>query len=169
VVDNPDQPGQRLFVQAKCNNAPRDLPAIGFEIVTKLIPSLQGEIEVSYPVFADAPIVCDLKHAMAGSKTPGPAAIAVPKLAKFLLEFMEGKGPVMLGEIAGAAGAAGHLGKQKDGRWTMFSNLYDAIKYVSEMHPPDDGWKVVTSKDDPSLKSVNGKARWMLLRGNKAF
>jgi hypothetical protein len=164
IVDNPDTPGQRLFKQAKCNNAPRDLPAIGFEIVTKMIPSAKGEIETCYPVFASDPVVMDLKEAMAGRRSPGPVGVAVPKLAKFLLDFLGGKGPVMLGEIAQAAGDAGHLGKQKEGKWTMFTNLYDAIKALPGLPRPDDGWKIVTSRDEPDLKSVNGNARWVVRR-----
>jgi hypothetical protein len=163
VVENPDQPGQRLFKQAKCNNAPRELAAVGFEVEKAMVESASGEIETVLAKFSELPVDVDLREALAGSKSRGPVGVMVPKLAKFLVDFLKGKGPVLLGEIGSAAGEAGLLGSLRaDGRWSMFTQLYAAIRLIPGLPAPDDGWVVVTSKEEPELRSVGNKARWVL-------
>jgi hypothetical protein len=173
VVDNPDKPGQRLFKQAKCNNAPRDLPAIAFEIVTRMIPSPKGEIETCYPVFAAETVDVDLKEALSGGKSRGPAPTNTEKLARFLLEHLKVKKIDYMSAIAAAAGAAGLIGKPTihKGRssWTGFNGLYRAIEAIPTLPPPDDGFEVVTSKDDPTLRGANGRARWQLRKTGQTW
>ncbi len=134
---------------------------------------VDGLILATSKIIADvkAPDICekDLMNSREG-RGRGPLPMLILKLAKFLVEFMRGKGPVMLGEIAQAAGQAGLIGKQKpDGKWSMFTKLYDAVESVPKLAAPDGGWKIVTSKDDPSLVSIAGKAKWELRRENSPF
>jgi hypothetical protein len=174
VVDNPDKPGQRLFKQAKCNNAPRDLPAIAFEIMTSTIPSPRGEIETIYPSFAADTVSVDLREALVGGKGAGRPGISAARLAEFLFDFLKGKGPVLLGEIASAAGAADLIGKQREGKngrieWTGFTNLYRAVDGVASLPTPRNGWIVATSKEDPTLKDTQGRARWLLRKADSPY
>jgi putative DNA primase/helicase len=174
VLRDADKPGRLLFKQAKCNNAPDDLPAIAYSLKTMAVPSPLGDIEASFPEFEPDTVQVDLSAAMGGtSRKRGPDPVKTTELAKFLVEFLAAKGPVHLGEIAEEAGKRGLIGNATihQGRpsWTGFTGLYRAIDDVPGLPAPDNGWTVVTSKDDPALRSMNGKARWQLRRPESAY
>jgi putative DNA primase/helicase len=174
VVRDRDRPERRLFVQGKCNIAPDDLPAVVYTLVKATIPSPNGEIETAYPVFDAETVKVDLQEAMGGGgHKRGPEPIKTTEIARFLVEFMKGKGPVFLGEIMEVAGARNLIGTPTTDRgrpsWTYKRGLYRAIDEVPSLAAPDDGWKVVTSKDDPALLSLNGKARWELRLANSPY
>ena len=174
VVRDRDKPERRLFVQGKCNIAPDDLPAVAYTLVKTTVPSPAGEIETAYPVFEADTIKVNLQEAMGGgSGKRGPEPIKTAEIARFLVEFMKGKGPVFFGEIMDVAGARKLIGEpclsQGYPSWTYKRGLYRAIEEVPSLPAPDDGWSVVTSKDDSSLRSINGKARWELRRTGAPF
>jgi hypothetical protein len=106
-------------------------------------------------------------------KHRGPAPINTNKIAKFLLEHLRIKRIDFLSDIAAAAGAAGLIGKPSmhNGRpsWSGFNGLYRGIDALPTLPPPDDGWIIATSKDEPALKAVDGRARWQLRRANSPY
>jgi energy-coupling factor transporter ATP-binding protein EcfA2 len=174
VVRDRDKPERRLFVQGKCNIAPDDLPAVAYSLVKTTVPSPAGEIETAYPVFEADTIKVNLQEAMGGgSGRRGPEPVKTLEIAKFLVEFMKGKGPVFLGAIMDEAGARKLIGEPTMDKghptWTNRRGLYKAIDEVSRLPKPDDGWVVVTSKEDPSLLSTNGRARWQLRQAASAY
>ena len=98
-------------------------------------------------------------------KARGPAPVNADRIAKFLPEHLDFKRTDLLHAIAAAAAALGLIGKPttyKDrASWTGFNNLYRGAAALRGLAPPDDGWMVVTSKDDPSLKDQ--QAFWINL------
>jgi putative DNA primase/helicase len=174
VVRDRDKPERRLFVQGKCNIAPDDLPAVAYSLVKTTIPSPAGEIETAYPVFEADTVKVNLQEVMGGGNGKrGPEPVKSLEIARFLVEFLKGKGPVFLGEIMDVAGSRKLIGEpcinQGYPSWTYRSGLYRAVEEVRGLPAPDDGWAVVTSKDEPSLRSMNGKARWELRRADSPF
>ena len=89
-------------------------------------------------------------------KARGPAPVNADRIAKFLPEHLDFKRTDLLHAIAAAAAALGLIGKPTTSKdrasWTGFNNLYRGAAALPGLAPPDDGWMVVTSKDDPSLK-----------------
>ena len=175
VVRDRTKPERRLFIQGKCNIAPDDLPAVAYSLFKTTVPSPTGEIETAYPVFEADTVKVDLNEAMGGGAASkrGPDPIKTAEIARFLVEFMKGKGPVFLGEIMEVAGARKLIGEPCMNKgypsWTYKSGLYRALEEVPRLPAPDDGWEVVTSKDDASLLSLNGKARWQLRQAGAPF
>lgn len=177
VVRDPDDPAHRLFSLAKCNVARDDLPSLRFHIEERTVQGEDGPVATAVPVFDAETVRVDLHEAMTSDKgaTRGRPSVETPKLAAFLVEFMHGKGPLHLGAIADAAGDAGFLGRNvvdpNTGRskWTAFTALYRARSEVEKLPDPLDGWVVVTSKEDPSLRGVNNTTRWALRRQEAVF
>jgi putative DNA primase/helicase len=169
VLRDRENPERRLFVQGKCNIAPDGLPAVAYSLVKTTVPSPAGDIETAYPVFEAETVKVDLHEAMGGGKR-GPEPVKTIEIARFLVEFMKDKGPVFFGEIMEVAGSRKLIGEPcvSEGypSWTYRSGLYRAIREVPELPAPDDGWIVVTSRDEPSLRSMKGKARWELRRAD---
>ena len=64
VIKDPERPERRLFVQAKCNNAPDDLSAVAYTMVKATIPSPAGDIETAFPSFEAEPVAVNLGEAM---------------------------------------------------------------------------------------------------------
>ena len=175
VLRDRDKPERRLFVQGKCNIAPDDLPAVAYTLVKVMVPSPNGEIETAYPVFDPETVKVDLQEAMGGGsgRKRGPEPMKTTEIARFLVEFLKGRGPVFLGEIMDVAGGRRLIGEPCTDRgrpsWTNKRGLYKALDEVPNLPPPDNGWTVVTSKDDPALLSMNGKARWQLRQAHSTF
>lgn len=174
VVRGKEDPGHRVFALAKCNVAPDNLPAIGFRIEERTLPSEAGDITTAVPVFDDEPMEISLHEAMtedkgAGGKR-GPDPAKTRKLAQWLVDFMKDKGPVYLSDIIEAAGDEGFLGKpMEEGAHKYRSTaLYRAAEQVPRLQMPPQ-WEIVTSKQDKALEGLRlrdgGRARWML----KAF
>lgn len=165
VMADPEKPTRAFFKQAKCNNAPKDLPAIAYELVKTLIPSPMGDIETSYPIFEAATVQVDLQETMSGgSRTKrGPAPEKTTAVALWLLEYLRAQpGPTSLRDVFNAAGAMGFVGEQKPDkkgylRWSIPGTLYRAKETgVPSLEAPNDGWII----DD--IKS--GGVHWQAVR-----
>ena len=178
IARDPDNPKRRLFMPGPGNYADADTPSIAFGLVERTIPDDEGgTITIAVPEFDPLTVTAnadEVVNRQCRHSKPGPPAVEANKLAKFLVELLWREGVTLLAKIADEAGAAGLLGKQTiggDGRtkWSGFTALYRAVEAVPNLPPPYDGWIIVTSKDDPSLKSANGKARWEARRANVPF
>jgi hypothetical protein len=181
ISKDPDNPGRVLFMPGPCNYTRADIPSIAFTIVEKTIPDGEGgEITVAVPEFAIETVEADpddVVNRQAKSKcgSRGPDPSSTPKLALWLIDFLKSKGPVFLGEIADAAGQAGFLGTQRwnpeknHQEWSSFTAIYRAADAVEKLPAPDDGWEVVTSKKDPALRSITGKARWAIRKAGSPY
>jgi hypothetical protein len=180
VAIDPDDEDRRLVMAGDCSYAPRHQDALIFRVVERTIPDEEfGPIAIAVPEFSAETVEVDpddiVTRAPKGKGRRGPDAVVGPKLAAWLTTSLRDRGPVLLGEIADEAGQAGLLGEKrwnaKKGReeWSKFTVLYGAVDLVPGLPPPDDGWEVVTSKDDPTLRTLNGRARWLLRRRDSPF
>jgi energy-coupling factor transporter ATP-binding protein EcfA2 len=149
VVADPDNQSRAFFKQAKCNNAPKNLPAIAYELVKTVITSPAGDIETSYPVFETETVQVDLAETMGGVKTKrGPSAEKTAKVAQWLLDYLRGRGEsVALREVIDAAGDNGFVGELKlnsEGRtrWSNTAILYLAKDAVRALEGPHAGWAI---------------------------
>jgi RecA-family ATPase len=170
---DPETPKRFIVTNPKLTVGPTQ-PAMAYTIEEFTYEKDGKTIATSRCKFEDATFEADefeLAQGQKGAhrgKRRGPDPVKLTELVHFLLGFLKGKGPVHLGEIGQAAGEKGFIGKQveddKTGktRWSNFTALYDAQKRIPDLPPPDDGWMVATSQDDPELRSINGKARWQL-------
>jgi hypothetical protein len=145
VVRDPDDPMRRLIKQAKCNNAPDDLPGLAFRIEQRIIKSIQGEeIETAVPVFEAEGVTVDLGTAIGGAGIPtrrGPEPKKTTAVAEALVDFLGARGePAPLGAIFDHIGEAGLIGHKKDdGRWSSGMLLYQARDRVPDLPAPRDG------------------------------
>ncbi len=178
VSRDPDNPKRRLFMPGPCNYADADTPAIAFTIVERTILDDAGNpMAIAVPEFDPVPVQVnpdDVVGRQVRRSKPGPPAVEAGKLAKFVLDLLRRDGVTLLAKIADEAGAAGFLGKQTvdaDGRtkWSGFTALYRAVDAVPGLPSPDDGWVIVTSREDSSLRNANGKARWMAKTSDVPF
>jgi hypothetical protein len=151
VVADKDAPNKRLFLQAKCNNAPAELPALRFEMTTATIPSPHGEIETAFPVWDAEPVTIDVASAMsssAGSSKPGPSPSKTREVADWLFAYLRDAGhPVPLRDIFAQAGDKGFVGEyreDKEGkmRWSNSVVLYRARKLITATRASFDGYVV---------------------------
>jgi hypothetical protein len=177
---DPEVAGRYVLTNPKLSLGPLQ-KAVGYTIEAFNYDKDGKTIETSKAKFEEQTFEADEYELRCGQKTArrgkarGPEAVRLTELTTALFDFLKGKGPVLLGEIAQAMGEKGLLGVQADDpktgrtRWTMFTKLYEAISRIPTLPEPDAGWVVVTSKDDPSLLSLNGKARWLLRRADSAF
>jgi energy-coupling factor transporter ATP-binding protein EcfA2 len=156
VVADPDNQSRAFFKQAKCNNAPKNLPAIAYELVKTVITSPAGDIETSYPVFETETVQVDLAETMGAVKTKrGPAPEKTMAVALWLLDYLRAQaGPTSLRDVFNAAGAMGFVGKQKAAangylRWSVPGTLYRAKEdMVPKLEAPNDGWIIDDIKSD---------------------
>jgi hypothetical protein len=174
VVRDPDDPAHRIFTQVKCNIAPDNLPSIGFRIETRPVATEDGEIETAVPIFDATPIESfDVHDAMTSDKgtgTRGPAPTKRVDLAAWLVDHMKEQGPILFAKLVDEAGEAGFLGAENaDGRYQGLTNLYRARDYIPKLPEPHAGWEIVTSKEDGSLMSSNGKHRWLMKAVGSSF
>lgn len=148
VVRDPDDPMRRLIKQAKCNNAPDDLPGLAFRIEQRFIASARGEaIETAVPVFETEGVAVDLGAAIGGAGIPtrrGPEPKKTTAVAEALVDFLGARGePAPLGAIFDHVGEAGLIGiKKDDGRWSSGMLLYQARDRVPDLPAPRDGCEV---------------------------
>jgi hypothetical protein len=181
VSADPENPSRKFFMPGPCNYAPAGMESLAFSIVDREIPDGEGGVmNIAVPEFENGTVDVDpeaiVNAACQRKKSgPGPDPSETPKLAIWLANFLNGKGPVFLGEIIDAAGQAGLLGvqrwidKKNRNEWTKCTTLYRAADAVEHLDPPDDGCEIITSKKDPSLKSISGAARWALKRKGSPF
>jgi hypothetical protein len=142
VVRDPDDPMRRLIKQAKCNNAPDDLPGLAFRVERRDIEGRDGEmIETAIPVFETEGVAVDLGAAIGGAITPtrrGPEPKKTTAVAEALVDFLQARGgPAPLGAIFDHIGEAGLIGRKKDdGRWSSGSVVYAARDRVPDLPAP---------------------------------
>jgi hypothetical protein len=165
-----------LFMPGPCNYARPGVPSLAFTLVERtILDDDGGEITIAVPSFEEAPVqanpddIINRQSKVHGAgRGPDPAKTA--ELAIALVEFLKDKGPVFLSELFDEFGSKEFLDEQKWNHksdrfeWSNTTALYRAAPYVQKLEPPHDGWVVITSKDNPSLRSLNGRARWMLQR-----
>jgi energy-coupling factor transporter ATP-binding protein EcfA2 len=151
VFSDPDNVGRMFFKQTKCNNAPRDLPAIAYSLDKAIIPSAAGPIETSVLIFEKATVHFDLQKAIApppGKR--GPTAHKTPRVALWLLEHLRAAaGPTAFRDVLAAAGAMGFVGEYKADnqgrmRWSIPAILYQAKDAVPALEAPNNGWIIET-------------------------
>jgi hypothetical protein len=178
VLEDPDTPGRVLVMPGPGNYGKAGQKALTFTIVEREIRGSTGEaITIGVPEISTETIQVDPdeivnRQPARRENRPGPQTAKLDDLVWFLFDFMKDKGPIFLRDIIGAAGDAGHIGErvedEKTGRfrWKGVRRLYEAADRISKSSAPDDGWIVVTSADDPSLRSVDGRTRWIMIRAN---
>lgn len=174
VVRDPENPERRFFKQAKCNNAPDNLPALAFKVETREVMSEAGEpIETAVPVFEAETVAVDLGDVVNGTKGAkrGPDAEKTMALAEWLHDFLAGRpGPTPLGAIFDAAGEKGLIGHKRpeDNKWTSGSVLYEARKRVPSLLDPRSGGRI-----DDLKASIGSGGRavvhWYLVSLDSAF
>jgi hypothetical protein len=174
VARDPDEPARRLFMQAKCNNAPDDLPALAYRVEVRTVTSDDGEpIEVAIPVFEPEPVAVDLAAIVGGRDKGrrGPAPAKTMAVAEWLFDHLAGKpGAMLLAAIIDAAGTAGLLGdrREKTGRWSCVARLYDARERLPALEPPRAGKHIVEYE-----ATLDGKGRalkhWRLVDAAAPF
>ncbi len=169
VAKDKNNPERRLFMQTDNTLARSDLPSVAFTLEPRDVVNQKTGLtfQIWVPKFEDQTVQVDPADVLngVGRKPRGPAPVQTLKLAKFLLDLLRDNGPVLLGKIADDVGTKGYLGNMlstADGKtkWSGFNNLYRAIEQVPKLPAPDEGWRIMTSKDDPGLRSVDGKVRW---------
>jgi energy-coupling factor transporter ATP-binding protein EcfA2 len=156
---DPENPDRIFFKQAKCNNAPRDLPAVAYSLVRADVQSGAGEIETSFPVFeAETVKGVDLQEAVGASRKGRSTKPGPPKahtLAQWLLNYLrQAIHPIQKGVIYDAAGDAGLIGeygptgKDKKLRWSDGYLLKRAFARVPMLQGDDAGWLIEETKLD---------------------
>jgi hypothetical protein len=94
VVRDPDNPARRIFAQAKCNNAPDDLPALAYAVERREVVTDGGEIiETAVPIFEPEPVHVRLDELMAPKRSREPAPDELERAAKWLRDRLA-NGPV---------------------------------------------------------------------------
>src|SRR6185312_9097471 len=93
IVRDPDDHGRRFFSQAKCNNGPDDLPAIGYRIEKRTIgvrnaPAVETAIAVFEEHLHQGFRLAEVMNGEKGKR--GPAPMKSSKLADWLWERLEG-------------------------------------------------------------------------------
>jgi len=156
VVRDQDNPSRRLFKQAKCNNAPDDLPALAYEMVSAIIPSPRGDIETAFPVWEYETVKVDLRDAMTSpdARRDPQTSAKTQDVADWLLDYLRAATqPVQLRDVFIAAGEKGYVGEFKPDKHGRMKWSNPAILYRAVDLPPRNRWQVVASK-------VNGKTDW---------
>jgi len=141
VLRDPDNKEQRFFAQAKCNNAPDDLPWIAYKIERRSHGSDNGEIETSIPVFSPELVRGrDLGQVVAGERGQrGPKSIVTAELTHFLHGQLE-EGSTRLKDLVDRARDRGLLPKPTEKTpKPSISKLYDAKDMIPQLFP---GWQI---------------------------
>lgn len=168
IVRDPDDHGRRFFSQAKCNNGPDDLPAIGYRIEKRQIDGVAGDaVETAIAVFeGQLHQGFSLYDAMnGGNGRRGPKPIKSSKLAEWLWERLSGAGQVLVSALVDEAREAGLLASptDKDAKPSI-SPLYNAAERVAFLHA---GYEVETEVVKGGFSGKDRKA-WRLVALNPA-
>ena len=174
VVRDPDDPMRRFFKQAKCNNAPDDLPAMAFRVERREIEGAGGEvIETAIPVWEAETCHVDLGAAVSGTTGAGvkrgPDPVKTQRCTEWLHDYLVGRPPTLLAAIFDAAGEAGLIGqKGDDGRWSGKAILYNAFNRVPTLPEPRDG-KQIEKIEAPTRNGGKTYVHWQIVDPGKAF
>lgn len=156
VARDPDNDGQAYFAMAKCNNAPKNHPAMTFSIMPAVVPGQDGEpIETSFALFSDQTVEIRLRDVVAGeSGHRGPKADNT--LAEWLWSQLQ-EGPKTIVELVERARADGHLKEPTaENPKPSIVSLYNAKERLPILH---DGW-LVEERSTRGMTGVKGKKLW---------
>jgi hypothetical protein len=153
VVREPENHLRRFLKQAKCNNAPDDLPALAFQVESREITADDGAvIETAIPVFEPNPVTIDLGDIVTGNSRGnrrGPATDKARIVAELVFDLLaDANGPMLWAALAEAVGAKGFLGERdpETGYWKSPTVLYRAKDLVPSLPPPRAGKRVESLK-----------------------
>jgi hypothetical protein len=176
VSRDPEAHGRRIFQQAKCNDAPDDLPAIAYTVERTTV-DFEGEtIETARPLFEAEGTTFDMTAALTGGGQPGgrhgprgPAPAKTTAVAEWLYDLLSDGMKHPLGWIFDQAGAAGHIGSRRpDGKWSSGALMYQAKDRLSDLAEPREGKRV----DDIKAPFGGGNrpvVHWYLADADAAF
>jgi hypothetical protein len=143
------RPDRRYFKQAKCNNGPADLPAIGFRIEQREIEFKGQQIETATPIFDEKVHAnVDMNELLAGDKgRRGPKPVKSSRFAEWLWEQLgadkEAGKQVQVKALIDRAIECGLLKAGADGKAVSTTLIYRAKDRIPEDHS---GWRVVEQK-----------------------
>jgi hypothetical protein len=151
VARDPDDPALRYFKQAKCNDAPDDLPALAFRVEKTIVKSDGGEdIETATPKFEANTVdvnLNDMVNGRAGVNRRGPTPDRTREVAEWLHDTLRAAGGTMsAATLYDAAGAKGFLGERKGREWTGKRTLLRARDYVPTLDAPRNGKRIDVHK-----------------------
>ena len=182
IARDPDNPTRILFMPGPGNYARPDVAALAFTLVERTIPDEEGgQLTIAIPEFDSNPVeveaddVVNRQSRVKATESRGPDPVQTTKLAIAMKTFLSGKGPVYLKELFDEFGKQGFLGhkkwnpKKNREEWSNERALYRAGESVEALEAPNDGWEVATSKQDPGLRSSDGRVRWALRRKGSTF
>ncbi len=172
IVRDPDDHGRRFFSQAKCNNGPDDLPAIGYRIEGRQI---DGPVPGSPPVSTAIAVFEDQLHegfrladVMNGEKGPrGRKPIKSSKLAAWLYERLEGEDLVPLSTLVDDAREKNLMTLPTAAEpKPSISPLYKAAERLESLYP---GFRVeMTTAMVRSGGTAKERKVWRLVEGGEA-
>jgi hypothetical protein len=94
VVRDPENEARRIFVQAKCNNAPDDLPALAYAVERREVVTDAGEvIETAVPIFEAEPVEVRLADLMGSKRSREAIQDQIDRATEWLGKRLV-KGPV---------------------------------------------------------------------------
>jgi hypothetical protein len=94
VVRDTENEARRIFAQAKCNNAPDDLPALAYMVERREVVTDGGEVvETAVPIFAAEPVKIRLADLMAPRRDRGANRSEIDRATEWLKTKLE-DGPV---------------------------------------------------------------------------
>jgi hypothetical protein len=94
VVRDPENEARRIFAQAKCNNAPDDLPAHTYTVERREVVTAAGEvIETAVPIFEAEPVKIRLADLMTPRRDRESKRSEIERATEWLRKWLE-DGPV---------------------------------------------------------------------------
>lgn len=141
VTRDPDDPTRRFLAQAKCNNAPDDLPSLAFRVERREVEIAGGEMaETAIPVFESDPVSVNLQEIVNGkARGEGGKRGPSPEKSARFAEWLWGRlqaGPVPIADLIDDAREEGLLAeKTKQEPKPSLTPLYNAKKRIPKLYP----------------------------------
>jgi hypothetical protein len=159
TTSDPTNKQRRLFVQAKCNNAPDNLPGVAYELIPREVDGSNGKVEVAIPVFTKETVKIDLQDALRGAAGPrGKKPLRSTAFATWLFEFLKTGQKTLKSIIDAARGEAFLKEPTAQNKKPSLSPLYNAKERLPETFP---GWVVVEVQTTTKAQSREIKV-WTL-------
>jgi hypothetical protein len=170
TVRDPEDENVRYLARPKCNvDEPRD--PLSYKLVSAEYQAHGKTFKTSRVEFNPDPVKVDVQ-AMAngeakGKRGPDPAKTL--KVAEWLHDFLIARpGPTPLGAIFDAAGEAGHVGVQREGKWSNPQAIYRAFKAIPTLESPRNGAR--TNEFEVQLKPGGKQVKhWQVIGPETAF